>query len=227
MEETNRKRQLGGSECGFEAVESKTSSKKPRTPASCEVTEENAAVDQEREDMVAWLSLDPDTVAELSDLLDSSGTATPSPGQPVKFVDDPYSSLVIFKSSSAYVTINGNEESCGSSFSELDSSVMASIDMGSVRGLVRKLSGKLYVNGGGSEEEEGLRGWLEERDFVEGIFAKSLSGCDLFGTPPPSRYNYENDGGSGSGGGGGGGGGELEDEMWMEFVGEDLFGGAW
>lgn len=233
MEETNPKKQRGGggggSECGCEDVE-KLALKKPRTTPSYGgvVAKEQAAADQEREDMMAWLTLDDETVTELSDLLDSSGPGTEQPFNfKVKFIDDPYSSPVIFQSSSAYVTINGNEESCGSSFSDLDSSVMASVDMGSVRGLVRKFSGVLNVGGGGSgaEDEEGARGWLEERDFVEGIFVKSLRGRDLFGTPPPSGYNFENDGnGNGDGGAGGGSG---EDEMWINFAGDDLFGGSW
>lgn len=49
----------------------------------------------------------------------------------VKFINDPYSSLLIFQSSSSYVTINGNEESCGSSFSDFGTSLMASIDVSS------------------------------------------------------------------------------------------------
>lgn len=233
MEETNPKRQRGGggggSECGCEDIE-KVALKKPRTTPSYGgvVPEEHASAEQEREDMMAWLTLDDETVTELSNLLDSSGPGTEQPFNfKVKFIDDPYTSPVIFQSSSAYVTINGNEESCGSSFSDLDSSVMASVDMGSVRGLVRKLSGVLTVGGGGggsgAEDGEGARGWLEERDFVEGIFVKSLRGRDLFGTPPPpSGYNFENADADGDGGGSCG-----EDEMWMNFVGEDLFGGSW
>jgi hypothetical protein len=49
----------------------------------------------------------------------------------VKFINDPYSSLLVFQSSSSYVTINGNEESCGSSFSDFGTSLMASIDVSS------------------------------------------------------------------------------------------------
>ncbi|MED6216471.1 hypothetical protein PIB30_008171 [Stylosanthes scabra] len=44
-----------------------------------------------------------------------------------KFVEDPYSSLVVVQSSSSYVTINGNEESCGSSFSDTGTSLMATL----------------------------------------------------------------------------------------------------
>ncbi|XP_061361680.1 uncharacterized protein LOC133305468 [Gastrolobium bilobum] len=51
----------------------------------------------------------------------------------VTFIDNPYSSLLVFQSSSSYITINGNEESCGSSFSDSGTSVMASVDMSGLR----------------------------------------------------------------------------------------------
>ncbi|KAL6554970.1 hypothetical protein OROGR_006228 [Orobanche gracilis] len=78
----------------------------------------------------SWLFVDDETAMELSKLLDLSETAPPVK---VRFADDPYSSPVIFQSSAAYITINGNEESCGSSFSDSESSVMASIDVGGVK----------------------------------------------------------------------------------------------
>ncbi|KAI3447128.1 hypothetical protein Pfo_003793 [Paulownia fortunei] len=80
----------------------------------------------------SWLAVDDETAMELSKLLESFGTQPPVR---VRFIDNPYSSAVICQSSSAYVTINGNEESCGSSFSDSDSSVMASIDVGGAWGL--------------------------------------------------------------------------------------------
>lgn len=89
---------------------------------------ESAAAAQEEdgsEAASAWLVVDEETASELSELLDAL-EAPP----PVRFIDDPYSSPVAIQSSSAYVTINGNEESCGSSFSFSDSSVMASVDVG-------------------------------------------------------------------------------------------------
>lgn len=46
----------------------------------------------------------------------------------VRFIDDPYAMPVVVQSSSGYITINVNEESCGPSFSDSDSSVMASVD---------------------------------------------------------------------------------------------------
>ncbi|KAL0338954.1 UNVERIFIED_CONTAM: hypothetical protein Sangu_1417500 [Sesamum angustifolium] len=81
--------------------------------------------------MDSWFIVDEETAGELSKLLDLFGT--PPPPIKVRFIDDPYSTSLIFQSSSAYVTINGNEESCGSSFSDSDSSVMASIDIGGAR----------------------------------------------------------------------------------------------
>ncbi|CAI9100584.1 OLC1v1037713C1 [Oldenlandia corymbosa var. corymbosa] len=225
---TSRKRQResDGSECGgYDAEEEEVALTKKPAASTPESTSDD--VDGEREDMTAWFTgLDGDAVAEIFDLLDSSEPAAAAslPLQPVKFIDNPYSSLVIFQSSSAYVTINGNEESCGSSFSDLDSSVMASVDMGGVRGLVRRLSGELNVGGGGAEEEEegAARGWLEERDFVEGILVKSVSDCDFFGSPPPSGYNCDENEDLGGGGGCGG-----EEEMWMNFEAEDWFVGSW
>lgn len=82
--------------------------------------------------VASWLVVDDETASELSKLLDLF--EAPPPPFRVRFIDNPYSSPVIFQSSSAYVTINGNEESCGSSFSDSDSSVMASIDVGAARG---------------------------------------------------------------------------------------------
>ncbi|KAJ1400669.1 hypothetical protein SESBI_29360 [Sesbania bispinosa] len=51
----------------------------------------------------------------------------------VRFIDDPYSSLLVFQSSSSYITINGNEETCGSSFSDSGTSLMASVDISGFR----------------------------------------------------------------------------------------------
>ncbi|KAI3443637.1 hypothetical protein Pfo_000302 [Paulownia fortunei] len=89
------------------------------------------ATQEDDSEVASWLIVDDETALELSKLLDLF--ETPPPPMKVRFIDDPYSSPVIFQSSSAYVTINGNEESCGSSFSDSDSSVMASIDVGGSR----------------------------------------------------------------------------------------------
>ncbi|KAL3535617.1 hypothetical protein ACH5RR_004078 [Cinchona calisaya] len=223
VEEGSRKRQWTESECECDVV-NPFASKKTTTPAKNEVEEK---VEQ---DVMAWLTLDDDTVSELLDSLEAAPSSFSSPQQlnfKVKFIEDPYMAPVIFQSSSAYVTINVNEESCGSSFSDSDSTVMASVDMGSVRGaLARELNvdndgggGGAWVSDAAADAEELVveRGWVEEGAYVEGIFVKSLSSCsDLFGTPPRSSsgcYNYENENGDG-------------DEMWVNFLGEDLFDGA-
>ncbi|KAL9224259.1 hypothetical protein vseg_000315 [Gypsophila vaccaria] len=74
---------------------------------------------------------------ELSKLLDTptcpffvNPDTCPTPC-PVKFVPYPYVSPPV-EYSTSYVTINGNEESCGSSFSDTDTSVMASFDTATV-----------------------------------------------------------------------------------------------
>lgn len=75
------------------------------------------------EDILAWLTdLDADSIAELMSLLDPS-TAT---AVKVRFADNPYSSPLIYHSSS-FITINGNEETSGSSFSAAET-LMASFD---------------------------------------------------------------------------------------------------
>ncbi|KAK6139618.1 hypothetical protein DH2020_026642 [Rehmannia glutinosa] len=89
------------------------------------------AAHEDESAVASWFVVDEETAMELSKLLDLF--ETPPPPMKVRFIDDPYSSPVIFQSSSAFVTINGNEESCGSSFSDSDSSVMASIDVGGAR----------------------------------------------------------------------------------------------
>ncbi|TYI22183.1 hypothetical protein ES332_A06G086600v1 [Gossypium tomentosum] len=116
------------------------------------------------DEVMGWLSVEgseADSMSELLKLLDDSVETTMSAslytyspasyGMRVRFSDNPYSSALIFQSSSSYITINGNEESCGSSFSESESSVMASVDMG---GIVRsKVKGL-----------EGIREWLEAEE---------------------------------------------------------------
>ncbi|KAH6828580.1 hypothetical protein C2S53_017364 [Perilla frutescens var. hirtella] len=90
-----------------------------------------AAQEDDGSVVASWLVVDDETASELSKLLDLF--EAPPPPLRVRFIENPYSSPVIFQSSSAFVTINGNEESCGSSYSDSDSSVMASIDVGGAR----------------------------------------------------------------------------------------------
>nr|XP_027069077.1 uncharacterized protein LOC113694347 [Coffea arabica] len=187
--------------------------------------------DQDQDDVMAslaWLAFDDQTVTELSELLDSSSLeASSSSAQQfnvkVRFIEDPYMTPVIFQSSSAYVTINGNEESCGSSYSDSDSTVMASVDMGSFRVALRKLARELNVDETDSrgawgsdaaaeeEEEEVIArggGWRGGNDYLEGIFVKSPSGSSDLCETTPSDGDGEN--------------------MWVKLLlgEEDLLGGA-
>ncbi|OMO91655.1 hypothetical protein COLO4_18199 [Corchorus olitorius] len=105
------------------------------------------------DELTAWLSMEEsetESVSELLKLLDDDSTEAAK----VRFSDNPYSSALVFQSSSSYITINGNEESCGSSFSDSESSVMASVDMGGM------LSRNVKVENG----LEGIREWLEAEE---------------------------------------------------------------
>ncbi|XP_050379103.1 uncharacterized protein LOC126796335 [Argentina anserina] len=78
--------------------------------------------------------VDNDDVAlsELTRLLDSdypAWNAAATTPETLTFADNPSRSPKVFQTmSTSYVTINGNEESCGSSFSDAESSMMASVD---------------------------------------------------------------------------------------------------
>uniref|UniRef100_A0A0A0LIN0 Uncharacterized protein n=2 Tax=Cucumis sativus TaxID=3659 RepID=A0A0A0LIN0_CUCSA len=122
-----------------------------RTEASTEKTEDMD------DDILAWISLEDETVGELMMLLDDEEKSRPVE-EKVKFIEDPYSSAVVFQSSSSYVTINGNEESCGSSFSESDSSMMASVDMNGARIKVMEID---------CETVDKWKMWSEERLMKE------------------------------------------------------------
>ncbi|OMO67305.1 hypothetical protein CCACVL1_20630 [Corchorus capsularis] len=105
------------------------------------------------DELTAWLSMEEsetESVSELLKLLDDDSAEAAK----VRFSDNPYSSALVFQSSSSYITINGNEESCGSSFSDSESSVMASVDMGGM------LSRNVKVENG----LEGIREWLEAEE---------------------------------------------------------------
>ncbi|KAM5547395.1 hypothetical protein ABKV19_001736 [Rosa sericea] len=71
------------------------------------------------------------TGSELARLLDSdylSRNGVTAPAR-LSFSEHPSRSPKVFQTmSTSYITINGNEESCGSSFSDAESSVMASVD---------------------------------------------------------------------------------------------------
>ncbi|CAH9101881.1 unnamed protein product [Cuscuta epithymum] len=114
-------------------------------------------------DMMEWLTLDDDAMLELSKLLDPED---PPESFKVRFSDDPYLySPPVISRSTAYVTINGNEESCGSSFSDLDSSVMASVDIGGSGGVVGGWAKEFGCAWG--SDAFGARGWLADADVSE------------------------------------------------------------
>ncbi|KAE9464494.1 hypothetical protein C3L33_03563, partial [Rhododendron williamsianum] len=117
--EESRKRSQGG-----ENDEEAVNVKRARAPATLDETDRNS--DADYEDITAMLSIDEEAAAsELAKLLETTASYPK-----VRFVDNPhYAFPLIFQSSSSYVTINGNEESCGSSFSEMESSVMAGVDI--------------------------------------------------------------------------------------------------
>ncbi|EXB38841.1 hypothetical protein L484_027275 [Morus notabilis] len=91
------------------------------------------------EDIMAWLSMEEYEEEEenrlIVELLEAEKGCAAEANK-VRFTENPYyrstSPASVFQTTpSSYVTINGNEESCGSSFSDWDSSVMASVDMAS------------------------------------------------------------------------------------------------
>ena len=110
------------------------------------------------DDILAWLSGDDESNATVSDqlmeLLDATAAeedSSPSGAAKVRFIENPYMSQLIFQTTpSSYVTINGNEESCGSSFSDWDSSVMASVD---ITGAVASMAPQMMGPGGFEEVE--------------------------------------------------------------------------
>ncbi|KAG2718148.1 hypothetical protein I3760_03G207400 [Carya illinoinensis] len=161
------------------------------------------------DDLLAWLYVDEDAVLQLMELLEddaekgsvsSATTAGSMKAAKVRFIEYPYSLPLIFQPSTSYVTINGNEESCGSSFSESDSSVMASVDMRGMLSIGKRLAllgeeafafGEWSVGEGtGEPSEEETRGWS-----VVSREGGAMDGCDVF---------------------------EWDDKMLERFLGEDL-----
>ncbi|KAJ4959176.1 hypothetical protein NE237_026287 [Protea cynaroides] len=105
MKEVRKRRE---SEDVFEVV-----GKRPRTPE---------AEDQDEEELLlAGFSVKEETLMQVMKVLEEEISCSANP-----------SSSVMFSPSSSFVTINGNEESCGPSFSDSASTVMASIDMGGI-----------------------------------------------------------------------------------------------
>ncbi|KAL0014963.1 hypothetical protein SO802_002032 [Lithocarpus litseifolius] len=131
-------------------------------------------------DILAWLSEDEDTVSQLMELLDNAEKKSDNNNNnnntmaKVRFIDDMYSAPF------SYVTINGNEESCGSSFSDLDSSVMASVDTRGLVGIGSNVFGfKAEEQDGACGSSDGVaRGGLVASGEEVG---RAMGGCDDFG----------------------------------------------
>lgn len=179
MEEA-RKRQADGAADGGGGVDPAAKKTRPAEERAEPQGGGGAGQDEDGDECIlAWLALGDDAVSELLNLLEpaESPPCSSSPSSAsaagggaafnfkVRFIDDPYASPVVFQSSSSFVTINGNEESCGSSFSESESTVMASIDtrgIGALRGGAEAGRGRGPELGGawasGSEEGEAPRG---------------------------------------------------------------------
>lgn len=205
-------------ECGVQLQE-KLAGKMDRAPGARNIEVEEEA--EEEEDMLAWLTLDEETVMELSNLLEPSQDAWSSALErcnfKVKFIDNPYTSPpVIVQTSTAYVTINGNEESCGSSFSDSESSVMASVDRcccvaeekSSAVAEECSSSGE-FGDGGGAWGSDAIGFWEGNGGgYAEGVFVKEIiDGCDWMET------GFDVD--------------LCDDDMWEKFLGNDLFGRSW
>ncbi|KAF8099893.1 hypothetical protein N665_0236s0053 [Sinapis alba] len=90
------------------------------------------------------------TPDEIMQLVESSSPTTNTEGTNfsgeasfrVRFIDDPYEIPVAVQSSSGYITINVNEESCGPSFSDSDASAMASVDASGLFGCCLGFNGE-------------------------------------------------------------------------------------
>ncbi|KAI3524731.1 hypothetical protein L1887_03394 [Cichorium endivia] len=122
--------------------------------------------------MVTWLfSLeydDENDANELSKFLEASTEKTHP--MKVKIIDDPCWHPVIFQTAASYITINGNEELCGSSFSDSDTSYMAGIAGG---------CGLVFGDGGAWDVvAEETRGWTEAEDGDCLVNASSNGYCD-------------------------------------------------
>ncbi|XP_057968376.1 uncharacterized protein LOC131157925 [Malania oleifera] len=159
MEECRKRAGMTGHETADEA-----SGKRLRTPP--DVAGDCYNDGEEDGDMLAWLTVNEETAGELMQKLLQEETGTPVAPR-MRFVDNSYWSPVIFQSSSSYITINvGNEETCGSSFSDWEASVMASVDTcgwGAFPG-----AAAAGVEDGGGEEEVKVMG--------EGSLG--VNGCD-------------------------------------------------
>ncbi|KAJ4949969.1 hypothetical protein NE237_026801 [Protea cynaroides] len=95
--------------------------KRPRTPSLSEAEDE-----YEEELLLAGLLVDEATLMEVMKVLEKEISC------PANANNSNPSSSVMYSPSSSFVTINGNEESCGPSFSDSASTLMANVDMGGI-----------------------------------------------------------------------------------------------
>ncbi|KAJ0266930.1 hypothetical protein HA466_0008370 [Hirschfeldia incana] len=84
----------------------------------------------------------------------------------VRFTDDPYAVPVVVQSSTGYITIDVNEESCGPSFSDSNASAMASVDASGLFGCC------LGSNGAWSRDE--VRASGSECEWDDELLARFL-----------------------------------------------------
>ncbi|XP_068343115.1 uncharacterized protein [Pyrus communis] len=110
---------------------------------------------------------------ELAKLVNKDWPIVPAAGAAaVTFVENPYSQPWVFQAlPSSYVTINLNEESCGPSFSDSVSTVMASVDLGGLYGISKEVLGLESEKWLMEEVEEasGLYGLTEEVIGLESL----------------------------------------------------------
>ncbi|CAN6862058.1 unnamed protein product [Brassica oleracea] len=89
----------------------------------------------------------------------------------VRFTDDPYAVPVVVQSSTGYITINVNEESCGPSFSDRNASAMASVDASGLFGCCLGSNGAWSTDVVRASESESVSGTTNCR---RGFLAKTV-----------------------------------------------------
>nr|GEV69972.1 hypothetical protein [Tanacetum cinerariifolium] len=104
-------------------------------------------------EMLTWQKNEEDEVKLAKVLEEASSEMMTCQKRQVKIINDyPYWLPLKFQTSSAYVTINGNEELCGSSFSDSNTSYMAGIS-GAWIGLADEARGEMELEWGECEDE--------------------------------------------------------------------------
>ncbi|XP_021807240.1 uncharacterized protein LOC110751118 [Prunus avium] len=142
-----------------------------KRPGGDEALEEKAVKRQrdlemegdQNDDILTLLFNEPDeTLNEVMKLLDAADNGVScTTGAKVRFINDPYSPSSYFT-----VNVNVNEESCGSSFSELESTCMAGVDIcGGGLGIGAEVMGlefDRWLMEEANEEKGGACGVIEE-----------------------------------------------------------------